>query len=199
MTTPPDTTRRILLGEIAGAHGIRGDVLVRTFTSEPAAIADYGTLTDAAGNAPLELKIVRETPKGVIARVSGVGDRNRAEALKGRKLYVLREALPDTDGEDDFYHADLIGLVAVDPAGKRIGEVVTVANYGAGDLLEVRISATRKSELIPFTKACVPVVDVAAGRVTIVLPDIVAGEPPGGIAPDAEPSDLMSSVDDEGA
>lgn len=168
--TLSDSGKRILLGEIAGAHGIRGDVIVRTFTGEPTAIASYGPLTDAAGAGALTLKVLRVTPKGVIARVKGVADRNGAEALKGRKLYVARAALPEPAGDNDFYHADLIGLAAVTHDGRVLGEVVAVQNFGAGDLLEVRLSATQKTEFIAFTKACVPVVDVAGGRVTVVMP-----------------------------
>lgn len=165
-----DSGRRILLGQIVGAHGIRGDVIVRTFTGEPEAIAGYGPLTDAAGAAALTLKVLRVTPKGVIARVMGVADRNGAEALKGRKLYVARTALPEPAGDDDFYHADLVGLAAIDAVGRALGEVVAVQNYGAGDLLEVRLAAMQKTELVPFTKACVPVVDLASRRVTVVMP-----------------------------
>lgn len=169
--------KRILLGEITGAHGVRGEVLVRSFTADPAAIGEYGALTDADGTAPLALKVVRVTPKGaVVARVKGIGDRNGAEALKGRKLHVAREMLPETDADGEFYHADLIGLAAVDGDGRVMGEVVAVQNYGAGDLLEIRLAGTRKAELVPFTRRCVPVVDVAAGRVQIELPDVILGE-----------------------
>jgi 16S rRNA processing protein RimM len=163
-------TKRILLGEIAGAHGIRGEVVVRAYTGEPDAIADYGALTDAAGAKPLTLKIVRVTPKGIVARVAGVADRNGAEALKGRKLYVARDAMPEPAEEDAFYHADLIGLAAVDQTGAVIGKVLGVQNYGAGDLLEIKLAAGGRAELVPFTKAFVPRVEIAAGRVVVVMP-----------------------------
>lgn len=168
--TLSDSGRRILLGEIAGAHGIRGDVIVRTFTGVPQAIAGYGPLTDAVGAAALTLKVLRVTPKGVIARVKGVADRNGAEALKGRKLYVARAALPEPAGDNDFYHADLVGLAAIDADGRALGEVVAVQNYGADDLLELRLATTQKTELVPFTKACVPIVDLAGRSVTVVMP-----------------------------
>lgn len=173
-------TKRILLGEIGAAHGIRGDVMVRTFTVAPAAIADYGPLTDAAGGAPLKLKVLRVTPKGVVARIAGIADRNGAEALRGRKLYVLRAAMPEPE-EDAFYHEDLVGLAAVDAAGAAIGKVVGVQNYGAGDLLEVRLAAGGGNELVPFTKAFVPQVDIAAGRVVVVMAyaEVDGDEPPG--------------------
>lgn len=168
----------ILLGEITGAHGIRGEVLVRSYTGDPEAIADYGALTDADGNAPLMLKVLRLTPKGaVVARVQGVADRNAAEALKGRKLYVARAAMPEPGDSDEFYHADLVGLAAVDAEGNSLGEVVAVVNYGAGDLLEIKLAGARGTELVPFTKAFVPEIDLTSRRLVVVMP--VA-------APDAE-------------
>lgn len=170
MTVSGADTKRILLGEIAGAHGIRGEVIVRAYTGEPDAIADYGALTDAAGAKPLTLKIVRVTPKGIVARVAGVADRNGAEALRGRKLYVARDAMPEPEDEDAFYHADLIGLAAVDEAGATIGKVLGVQNYGAGDLLEIKLAAGGRTELVPFTKAFVPRVEIAAGRVVVAMP-----------------------------
>jgi len=171
--------KRILLGEITGAHGIRGEVLVRSYTGDPQAIADYGALTDERGASPLTLKVLRMTPKGaIVARVKGVADRNGAEALKGRKLCIVRAAMPEPDDEDDFYYADLIGLTVVDERANALGEVVAVQNYGAGDLLEIRLAATGKTELVPFTKLCVPRIDLAARRVTIVMPEMVEGTPP---------------------
>lgn len=164
-----DTSRRILLGRILSAHGIRGDVLVASYASEPQAIAAYGPLeTDEAGRR-LELSVVRVTPKGVVARVAGVNDRNAAEALKGVALYVDRARLPSAE-EGEFYHADLVGLAAEDREGHRIGTVVAVENYGAGDILELRLEGSRQTEMIPFADAFVPEVDVAGGRIVVVLP-----------------------------
>ena len=170
-----DQPARILLGRIAGAHGIRGEVLVHTFTEVPENIGAYGALTDAGGVRQLNLKVVRVTPKGVIARVAGVADRNAAEVLKGVELYVERARLPPAaDGE--FYYADLIGLTAVGADGKTIGSIAAVQNFGAGDLLEVRLSGSSKTELVPFRDAFVPEVDLAARRVVVVLPSAVAEE-----------------------
>ncbi len=109
------------------------------------------------------------TKGGVVARLEGVSDRNAAEALKGVELYVDRDKLPAA-AEGEFYHADLIGLAAVDPQGKRLGEIVAVQNYGAGDLLEIRLTGAGKTELVPFTEATVPEVDIAAGRVVVAMP-----------------------------
>jgi 16S rRNA processing protein RimM len=179
--------KRILLGEITGAHGVRGEVLVRSYTGNPEAIADYGALSDEEGGSPLSLKVLRMTPKGaIVARIKSVTDRNGAEALKGRKLYVAREAMPEPDDEDDFYHADLIGLTVVDEAANALGEVVAVQNFGAGDLLELRLTASGKSELVPFTKACVPRIDLAARRITVSLPELVEGDAPD--SPSGEPA-----------
>jgi 16S rRNA processing protein RimM len=160
---------RLLLGRIAGAHGIRGEVLIHAYTSAPKDIGAYGPLIDAGAKRCFEIAIVRTTPKGVVARIGGVADRTAAEALKGVELYVSRDRLPAA-GEDEFYHADLIGLAAVDPAGKTIGEIVAVQNYGAGDLIEIRLAGSAKTELIPFTETAVPQIDIAAKRAVVVMP-----------------------------
>lgn len=160
---------RILLGHIAGAHGIRGEVLIKTYTEAPENVGAYGPLSDESGVRTFNLKSARATPKGVVARLQGVDDRNAAEALKGIALYIERDRLPAAaDGE--FYHADLIGLAAVDSDGKPLGEIVAVQNYGAGDLLEIRLEGSSKTELVPFTDATVPEVDIAARRVVVILP-----------------------------
>ncbi len=164
--TKPD---RILLGRIAGAHGIRGEVLIKTFTAAPENIGAYGPLSDETGTRTFKLKSARATPKGVVARLQGVDDRNGAEALKGIALYIERDRLPEA-AEDEFYHADLVGLAAVSPDGKPVGEIIAVQNYGAGDLLEIRLAGSSKTELVPFTDAAVPQVDVAARRVVVLMP-----------------------------
>ena len=171
------STRRVLLGTIAAAHGIRGEVMLRTYTSDPEAIAHYGALSDKTGKQIFKIKSVRATPKGVIARIDGVNDRNRAEALRGTDLYVGRERLPDTDAQE-YYHADLIGLEARDSAGAVIGVIVSVANFGAGDLLEIRKSRTEQTEYVAFSAVNVPHVDIAAGHLVIVMPGLVGEEEP---------------------
>jgi 16S rRNA processing protein RimM len=163
--TKPD---RVLLGRIAGAHGIRGEVLIKTFTEAPENIGAYGPLSDESGTRAFIVKNARATAKGVVARLQGVDDRNGAEALKGVELYIAREKLPAA-AEGEFYHADLIGLAAVDGDGKPIGEIVAVQNYGAGDLLEIRLTGSSKTELVLFTDTVVPEVDIAARRVVVVM------------------------------
>ena len=174
MTSKPQS-RLILLGRIGAAHGIKGDVSIKTFTGAPEAIGSYGPLTDKAGIAAFKVKVVRVTPKGgIIARIQGVGDRNAAEALNGTDLYVERARLPKAK-EGEYYHADLLGLKAVTPEGVEFGAIVAVENFGAGDLLEIRLNGVAQTEYVPFTNACVPEIDLANGRATVIMP-VMTGE-----------------------
>ena len=164
-----DTSRRILLGRIVGAHGLCGEVLIHSYAEVPESIAAYGPLLDQASGKTFTITHAKPTAKGVLARLAGIEDRNAAEALKGLELYVPRERLPPpADGE--FYHADLIGLSAVDAEGKAFGRIVAVHNFGAGDLIEIALAGGAKTELIAFTDATVPSLDLAAGRAVITLP-----------------------------
>jgi 16S rRNA processing protein RimM len=160
---------RILLGRIVAAHGIRGDLLVRTYTDAPEAIGSYGPLADADGQCSFKLRVLRVTAKGVVARIAGISDRNGAEALAGTDLYVARTQLPVAE-EGAFYHADLIGLAAIARDGSEVGRVVGVHNFGAGDLIEVALGGSRRTELVPFTAQFVPEVDLARQVVVIELP-----------------------------
>lgn len=164
-----DQAQRVLLGRIVTAHGIRGDVVIDSYTAEPADVGAYGPLQSADRAKEYVVKVVRVTPKGVVAHIKGVDDRNGAEALRGTELYVARAKLPEAD-EGEFYYADLAGLRVENEAGESLGKVVAVQNYGAGDLLELRLEGQTATELIPFTDTYVPVVDIAAGRVVVVLP-----------------------------
>jgi 16S rRNA processing protein RimM len=170
---PDDATGEgdlVLLGRISGAHGIRGDVKITSFTAVPEDIAAYGPLTDGKGS---NFTIERLRPlkgMGIAAQLRGIADRNAAEALKGVELYVARSKLPEPD-EDEWYYSDLVGLAAVNGDGDTVGEVVAVQDFGAGDLLEIRQPGERHTLLLPFTRASVPVVDVKAGRVVIVPPE----------------------------
>jgi 16S rRNA processing protein RimM len=165
-----DRDGRILLGRIVAAHGVRGEVLVRSYADTPEAIGAYGPLAAPGAGRALELRVLRVTAKGVVARVAGISDRNAAEALAGTDLYVDRAQLPAA-GEGEFYHADLIGLAAVAPDGGEVGRVVAVHNFGAGDLIEVALVDSRRTEHIPFNDDFVPEVDLAEGRIVVVLPE----------------------------
>jgi 16S rRNA processing protein RimM len=161
---------KVLLGRISGAHGIRGEVKVTSFTAPPENIAGYGSLTDASGRRfeIARFRVIKDASLAVLFH--GVADRNAAEALKGTELYVDRTQLPEPD-EDEWYYRDLIGLTAWTEAGEIAGEVVALQEFGAGDLIEIRPPDRKPTLLLPFTKAAVPVVDVKAGRIVVVLPE----------------------------
>ncbi len=154
----------VQMAVIGAAHGIRGEVRVKTFTGDPLALADYGPLYAKDGRA-FEIAGIRPAGTVVVVRFKGVDDRGAAEALAGTELSVDRSALPDEE-EDEFYHADLVGLAVKDAAGAVLGKVVAVQNFGGGDILDLTLG-TRKGVLIPFSKAAVPEVSVAGGFVRI--------------------------------
>ena len=168
---------RVCLGQIGAAHGVRGEVRLRSFTAEPEAIVRYGPLETEDGR-KLEIESLRPAKDHFVARLSGVADRDAAERLANAKLFVPRERLPELDEPDEFYHSDLIGLVALDRAGKRLGTVVGVHNFGAGDLIEVKPDTGSKTELIAFDATTVPVVDLSAGKVVVDLPAVNEDSPP---------------------
>ena len=159
----------LLLGEIGAAQGLKGEVRLRSYTEEPTAIARYGPLLDERGRA-FEIESVRVTPKALIARIKGVTTREAAEALACTKLYVQRSRLPERKDEE-WYHADLIGLAAVNAHGERIGVVVSVQNFGASDLIEVKPDKGDATVLVPFTRETVPEVDVEGGRLVLAPPE----------------------------
>jgi 16S rRNA processing protein RimM len=160
---------RVLLGHISGAHGIRGEVVIKSYTDDPADIAAYGPLSDEAGMRTIRILKARAASKGVIAQLEGVSDRNAAEALKGTRLFVERKRLPAPQ-EDEYYHADIIGLPVVTTEGEKIGEIVAIQNFGAGDLLEYRQEGKGRTEFLPFTEAYIREIDFDTGHVIVVLP-----------------------------
>jgi 16S rRNA processing protein RimM len=161
---------RICVAQIGGAHGIRGEVKLKSFTSDPMAVKDYGPLTTEDGTASFEIEAVRPAKGHLVARFRGVHDRNAAEQLTNLKLFVPRERLAPP-GTDEFYHADLIGLSAVTADGTDVGTIVAVHDFGAGDILELRPAAGGTSIMLLFSDAFVPDVDIAGGRITIALPE----------------------------
>ncbi len=159
----------ILVGAIAGAFGVRGEVRLKSFTAEPEAIAGYGPLSTEDGTRQFGVRITRAVKGGFAARLTGVATREEAEALRGTGLFAPRERLPSLP-DDEYYHADLIGLVVADAGGKELGVVHAVHDHGAGDILEVRAPGSRPL-LLPFTRAVVPTVDLAAGRIVADPPE----------------------------
>jgi 16S rRNA processing protein RimM len=164
-----DDNDRVLLGEIGAAQGLKGEVRLRSYTQDPASIANYGALDDEHGR-KIEIESLRVTPKALIARIKGVATREGAEALAHTKLYIARSRLPERD-EEEWYHSDLIGLAVVNRDGAPIGTVIAVQNFGAGDLIEVKPAAGGPTVLVPFTRDAVPEVDVEGGRLVLVPPD----------------------------
>lgn len=175
--------KRVCVGVVTGAQGVRGAVRVKSFTAEPDAIARYGPLEDEKGERRFALRVVGSAKGVLIAVVAGIEDRDRAEALRGLRLYLPRAALPPTE-EEEYYHADLIGLAAILADGAPVGTVRAVHDFGAGDTLEIE-RPTGPPVMVPFTRAVVPIVDLDAGR-------LVLDPPPGLLEPSKE--DLPSPM-----
>jgi 16S rRNA processing protein RimM len=167
-------SERICIAQIGGAHGIRGEVKLKSFTADPMAVKDYGLLEREDGGASLEIETVRSAKTHLVARFRGVSDRDAAERLTNLKLFVPRERLPPPSA-DEFYHADLIGLSAMTADGTEVGTIIAVHDFGAGDILELRPPAGGTTIMLPFNEACVPGVDIAGRRITVALP----ATPPG--------------------
>lgn len=157
---------KICVGAIAGAFGVQGEVRLKSFTSQAADIASYGPLSTEDGARQFTITLNRPVAGGLSANLSGIRTREQAEALRGVTLWAAREALPSLP-DDEFYHADLIGLEVVDTGGKPLGRVKAIYDHGAGDILEV---TGAQALLLPFTRAVVPTVDLAAGRIIVDPP-----------------------------
>jgi len=171
---------------IGAAHGIKGEVRVKSFTADPVALGDYGPLFSVDGRR-FEVQAIRPADTVVIVRFKGLTDRNAAEALAGTELFVDRSALPPEE-EGEFYHADLAGLAVRDETGATVGKVTAVQNFGGGDILDI-VYQGRRGVLVPFTRAAVPTVDVAGGYVTI---DTLAA----GLGVDPDEAEARAATDD---
>lgn len=173
---------RICLGVIVGAQGVRGAVRVKPFTDDPMAVGDYGPVETKDKSRRFKIEATGTAKGVVICKLQGITDRDVAEAMRGTELYVDRSALPDVDeDEEGYYHADLIGLEAKGADGKLYGRVLSVQNFGAGDLLEIARPEGGHTVLVPFTDDNVPVIDLEALCLTL--------DPPAGLFEDAEEGD----------
>jgi 16S rRNA processing protein RimM len=187
VTGPGDDRRnRVAVGMVGRAHGIRGQVHIRSYTARPEDIAAYGPVETADGRR-LEIAVVAVNKRDVTARVAGVADRNGAEALRGQELFVPRAALPET-AADEYYLHDLVGLRAESVAGEALGRVIAVEDFGAGPVLELE-GVDGKGVYMPFTADAVVKVDVAAGRITL--------DPPPGLLDDDGNEDGRQDRSDE--
>ncbi|MGL4234587.1 ribosome maturation factor RimM [Tabrizicola sp.] len=161
---------RICVGAIAGAFGVSGEVRLKSFCTQPEDIASYGPLMSEDGTRQFRITLTRPVAGGLGARIAGVATKDDADALRGTGLFVDRAKLPSLP-DDEFYHADLIGLEVRDPGGALIGKVAAIHNHGAGDILEISAPGHKSALLLPFTKAIVPNVDLAARRLVADLPE----------------------------
>lgn len=165
------STRLVQIGVIGAAHGVRGELRVKSFTGDPMALKRYGAMRDEAGGRSFTVETARALKDDMlVVRFKGVATREAAEALTGVGLFMARDALPASD-DDEFYHADLIGLRVETTDGTPLGEVVAMHDFGAGDLLEIRLADDRRTVYLPFTFAAVPTIDIAGGRVVVTPPD----------------------------
>jgi 16S rRNA processing protein RimM len=170
------TPAQICVARIGAPHGVRGQVRLWTFTEDPFAVLDYGPLATKDGKRSFEVDDVREAKGHLVATLKGVATREDAERLNGIELYVPRDALPEPD-DGEYYHADLIGLAAVNAAGEPIGRVLAMHNFGAGEIIEIA-PPEGPTMMLPFTDAVVPVVDIKAGKVIVELPGEIIGDDP---------------------
>jgi 16S rRNA processing protein RimM len=184
-----EPARRVCVAIVTGAHGVKGAVRLKSFTADPADVARYGPLEDESGERHFALSLVGAGKGVLLARLAGIADRNQAEALRGLRLYLRRAALPPT-ADDEYYHADLIGLDARLTDGGVLGRVRAVHDFGAGDTLEIE-RAGGPPIMVPFTRAVVPVVDLEAGRLMIDPPpgllEPVKQNPPPPVGAEARP------------
>lgn len=167
---------RICVARIGAAHGVRGEVKLWPFTEDPMAVIDYGLLSSKDGARQFEVVRARIAKDHLVAVLKGITTREDAERVNGIELYIARDKLPPTEA-GEYYHADLIGLRAIDEAGAAIGKVLAVHNFGAGDIIEIA-PERGPTLLLPFTDAVVPTVDLAEGHVVIVMPQEIDGDSP---------------------
>ena len=165
--------RLILVGRVAGAFGVRGEVRITAYTADPMALGSYGPLLRKTGAPGLTIQAARPAKGGIVARCPEIASPEAADALRGLELYVPRDRLPPPDDEDEFYLADLIGLAAVAPDGEPLGVVAGVENYGAGDLIEIKPPSSAPNWQIAFTRDNVPERHLAGGRIVVVRPNEV--------------------------
>lgn len=161
---------KVCIGAIAGAFGVRGEVRLKSFAAVPEDIAAYGPLYTEDGETRFDVTLTGQTKGALVGRLSGVPTKEVADRLRGVRLYVDRAKLPETE-DDEYYHADLIGLDVFDTGGAALGKVKAVLNHGASDLLEIDRADGGATALLPFTQEAVPTVDLIAGRIVADPPE----------------------------
>lgn len=174
MTDPQ--TDRVIVGSLGGSFGVKGEVRLKSYCADPAAIADYVPLYAEDGRAFAQIILTGQLKNGFSAQVSGIVTKEDADALRNTSLYADRSVMPPTE-DDEYYYADLIGLTVIDTGGATLGTVKSVIDHGAGDLLEITPPGTPETVFMPFTQAVVPTVDLPAGK--------IVADPPEGLFPDS--------------
>lgn len=167
---------KVCVGAISGSYGVRGELRVKSFCAVPEDIETYSPLTDETGTRQFALALLHPIKNGFSARIAEVATKEEADALRGTQLFARREQLPSLP-DDEYYHADLIGLDVYDTGGTLLGRVKTVQNHGADDLLELQLAGTSATTFLPFTKAAVPTVDLATRRIVADPPEGILPEP----------------------
>lgn len=171
----PDVSKdRVIVGALGGAFGVKGEVRLKSYCADPAAIADYVPLYSEDGRVFAQVVLTGQLKNGFSAQISGIVTKEDADALRNTALYADRSAMPPTE-DDEYYYADLIGLTVCDTGGTVLGKVKTVVDHGAGDLLEITPPGTAETVFLPFTQAAVPNVDLSAGK--------IVADPPEGLFP----------------
>ncbi|MBP1532252.1 MAG: 16S rRNA processing protein RimM [Alphaproteobacteria bacterium] len=159
--------KRICIGKIVAAHGIRGEVKVASYTKNPFDLDKFGVVENQDASKTFSLKVTGKTSANIRVKIKGVDDRNTAEELIGTEFYINRDKLPEL-GEEEYYHADIIGLdVCLTSPANIVGKVVGFYNFGAGDIIELKFNNQKETEMLPFTKEYVPVINIAEGYVVI--------------------------------
>lgn len=166
----------ICIAAIIGAFGVKGELRIKSFCANPADLGNYGPLTSEDGSQSYDLRVNGPIKGGYTCRIKGVQYKDQADALKGVRLYTKRENLPSLP-DDEFYHADLVGLDVFDTGGEKLGQITAVHDHGAGDFLEIAGKGIKNTVLLPFTRDAVPTVDLSAGRIIT--------DPPYGVFPEA--------------
>ena len=166
----------VCIAAIIGAFGIKGELRVKSFCANPADLGDYGALLSEDGTDTYDLRVIGPIKGGFACRIKGVQYKDQADALKGIRLYTNRENLPSLP-DDEFYHADLVGLDVYDTGGEKLGHITAVHDHGAGDFLEIAGSGIKNTVLLPFTRDAVPTIDLTARRIIT--------DPPKGVFPEA--------------
>ena len=163
-------TDRVIVGAIGGAFGVHGEVRLKSYCAEPAAIADYAPLFTEDGRSFAQIILTGQAKNGFTARIDGITSKEEADQMRNTSLFADRAVMPETE-DDEYYYTDLIGLDVVDTGGTALGTVKNVMDHGAGDLLEITVPGTSETVLLPFTQAAVPTVDIKSGRIVADPPE----------------------------